>query len=126
MSYVSASKFVHEHQDWLSAIDFYKKEIQILQNRLTELASRNTGDEVMKEVEHFQNQFIVQRNNIDELRHDIKEHIHHAKNDAQKHAGKVEEGLVLEHDKVREEFDSLEKVINDLREEFKEFLAKRM
>lgn len=126
MSYVSAAKFVHEHQDWLSAIDFYKKEIEILQHRLSEIASKNTKEEVLKEVEHFQNQFIVQRNNLDELRHKVNEHIHHAKNDAQDHQGKVEYSRVLEHDEVREDFDTLEKVINDLREEFKEFLAKWM
>ncbi|MFM7300624.1 MAG: hypothetical protein ACKO1R_05725 [Crocinitomicaceae bacterium] len=38
------------------------------------MTSKNTDKEVLKQVEHFQNQFIIQRNNIDELKHTIKIH----------------------------------------------------
>jgi NAD-dependent SIR2 family protein deacetylase len=62
------------HQDWLSRLQFYKEEIYILKERLQEITSKNSSKEALAKAEHFQNQFIVQRNNIDELVHSIKVH----------------------------------------------------
>ena len=78
MSYTAVPHLVAEHQDWLKALDFYDNELDILENRLTEVAQKNTGLDAMKGVEHFQNQFIIQRNSIDELRHNMNEHAHKA------------------------------------------------
>jgi hypothetical protein len=126
MSYLTVSHCGTEHQEWLKAIDFYDNEIDILENRLSEIAKKNTSHEAMEGVEHFQNQFIIQRNNIDELRHNINEHAHKTKLDAEKHAGHVEEILAEEHTKMKDEFTVFEKVVNELRQEFNEYLTKWM
>ena len=126
MSYTSVPHLSTEHQDWLKAIDFYDNELDILEKRLTEVATKNTGIDAMKGVEHFQNQFIIQRNTIDELRHNINEHVHKTMVDAKDHGGRVETQQILEHGKVKEEFDVFEKVINELRDEFKLYLTKWM
>ncbi len=126
MSYTIASRFGTDHNQWLSTIDFYKTELGILENRLTEIASKNTEKEVLAGVEHFQNQFIIQKNNIDELRHMINEHIQHVVHDTKKHAGRIEDGLVTEHEKMKEEFMSFEKVVEELRHEFNAYASKWM
>ena len=56
-----------DHTEWLSKMKFYTDEISILKNRLGEIASKNSDKEVLAQVEHFQNQLIIQRNNIDEV-----------------------------------------------------------
>ena len=61
-----------ENSDWINRLEFYKEEIEILKERLAEIANKNSSKLVLSEVEHFQNQFIVQRNNIDEIGHLIK------------------------------------------------------
>jgi hypothetical protein len=126
MSYTAVPYLVAEHQDWLKALDFYDNELDILENRLTEVAIKNTGIDAMKGVEHFQNQFIIQRNSIDELRHNINEHAHKAMLDLKDHVGRVESQQVTEHKKIKDEFESFEKVINELRDEFKLYLVKWM
>ena len=126
MSYTAVPHLVAEHQDWLKALDFYDNELDILENRLTEVAIKNTGIDAMKGVEHFQNQFIIQRNSIDELRHNINEHAHKAMLDIKDHVGRVESKQVTEHKKIKDEFESFEKVINELRDEFKLYLIKWM
>jgi hypothetical protein len=63
MNYTSVAHCGHEHQEWIKAMDFYKDDLQLLQKRLMEIAGKNNGHDTMAEVEHFQNQFIVQRNN---------------------------------------------------------------
>ena len=63
-----------ENADWMNRLAFYKEEITILKELLAEIAQKNTSQETLKTVEHFQNQLIVQRNNLDELAHNIKIH----------------------------------------------------
>lgn len=115
-----------DHQKWLQAIDFYKTEFDILQKRLAEVISKNTSHEALEGVEHFQNQFIVQRNNIDELRHSINEHVHQVILDTEKYADKIEEERMAEHEKLKDEFTVFEKVVKELRQEFNEYLTKWM
>ena len=126
MSHTNAAVLNYEHSDWLKAIDFYKEDLVILQKRLAEVAFKNTSSEAMAGVEHFQNQFIIQRNNLDELRHYINEHIQHFVLDAQVHGDKLESTTIDEHLQRKDEFMSLEKVMANLRHEFNDFLAKWM
>jgi hypothetical protein len=126
MSYITISHCGNDHLEWLKSIDFYEDEFGTLEKRLMEIADKNSGQEVMAEVEHFQNQFIVQRNNIDELRHSIREHAGKVSVDAKEHAGKMETYLIGEHGRLKDQFDIFEKVIKDFRHEFNLFLAKWM
>lgn len=126
MSYQAVSHCGNDHQQWIKSIDFYKDDIKTLQTRLAEIATRNSTKEVLAGVEHFQNQFIVQRNNMDELKHRIHEHDDKVAKDVQTHVGKIESAQVSEHQNIKEEFEGFEKVVKDLRKEFNEFLAKWM
>ena len=126
MSYSNSSEIGTQHAEWLRTLEFYKQEIGILKNRLTELAGRNTHPDVMAGIEHFQNQFIVQRNNIDEYHHAVNEHIVRVKHDIKHHANKVDNTVLTEHKKLSEGMAQLEKVINELRQDFNAFLSKWM
>lgn len=126
MTYTSFSHCGTDHAEWLKALDFYKTEIGILEKKLREIVKKNTGHEAMALAEHFQNQFIIQRENIDKLKHDIHEHEGKVVKDIQAHAGKIEVGLAGEHDAESNQFKQLEEVINDLRHEFNLFLSKWM
>lgn len=126
MTYTNASNLGVEHGIWLGSLDFYEKELDILETRLAEVAGKNTDAEAKAGVEHFQNQFIVQRNNIDELKHKVNEHAHLVFEDAKHHAGHVETSRVNEHKKIDDTVKTFEKIINDLRQEFNNFLSKWM
>jgi hypothetical protein len=126
MSYTATSHCGNEHEQWLKSISFYDDDLDVLENRLTEIVKENNRQEVMTGVEHFQNQFMIQRNNISDLKHNIKKHASNVAADAQIHAGKMDEFFVDEHGNLKSEVDSFEKVMNDLRHEFSLFLAKWM
>ena len=64
----------HEHREWLEKLQFYKKELKIMQNLLVEIASKNNHIEILKAIEHFQNNLIIQNEQIDILLHEIKLH----------------------------------------------------
>jgi hypothetical protein len=126
MSYTNATHLTTSREECMKTLDFYGKELEISNNRLLEVAEKNTGGEAVTGIEHFQNQFIVQRRNISELRHRITANHHHAAGDAQQHAGKVEKTVVGENDQITEDMKIFEKIFNELRQEFKMFLAKWM
>ena len=126
MSFTNTTQVNAEHQEWLKGLDFYKEDIHILENRLTEIASKNTAFEARQGIEHFQNQFLVQRNNIDELRHNIKEHISTYGKKTELAAEVVENEKLAEHENLKDDYLSFEKVIKELRQEFNIYLAKWM
>jgi hypothetical protein len=122
MSFVTVAVCGTEHHEWLRAIDFYENELGILEKRLAEIISKNTGMDAMAGAEHFQNQFIVQRNNIDELKHSIREHDHKTAEDSYIHAGHIHSELIKEHSGVKDSYESFQKVFQELRIEFNDYL----
>jgi hypothetical protein len=115
-----------ENQDWLKRLDFYKEEIVILKERLDEVTSKNNAAEFLKDVEHFQNQFIVQRNNIDELGHSIKMNEQRLVNEVNANPIAVDHRKVENHVSEEDFIGYFEKNFAELRIEYNKFLSKWM
>lgn len=127
MEKVSISHMSNAHTDWLRGLDFYKEELGILKNRLTEIAGKNTNREVMKEVEHFENQFDIQAENIHKLNHDIKNNVKLASREAHNSgAGYIDGYLLEQHVYLGERYVSEEKTIGELRQSFNRFASIHM
>lgn len=126
MSYTTVAHCGADHSQWIKSLEFYDDELDTLENRLVEIVKKNNGKETMAGVEHFQNQFVVQRNNIDELLHAVHEHDRAVAKDAQAHAGKMNTAEIDNHSKLKDQVESFEKVFNDLRHEYNGFLSKWM
>lgn len=121
ISHVSA-----EHSSWLRGIEFYNDEIRIMKHRLEEVSSKYTNVDVKKDVEHYQNQFMVQETNLNHLKHDINNHFKHMEQDVEVHAQHLSNHTLAEHDAMRDKYITLEKIINELRHDFNRFLSKNM
>ncbi|MFY7991101.1 MAG: hypothetical protein ACOVO3_10215 [Fluviicola sp.] len=115
-----------ENTEWLKKLDFYKDEISILKGRLEELATKNNAQEVLAEVERFQNQFIIQRNNIDEIAHKVREHEQSLLEEIKSNPVAVDHRKVEYHAVEQDLVNSFEKVFNEVREDFNKFSAKWM
>ena len=50
----------HEYKTWLNKLEFFKDELRIFKDRLSDIAKKNTGHDILAMVEHFQNQIIIQ------------------------------------------------------------------
>lgn len=112
------------HTEWLSALGFYRDELDIMKNRLTEVGAKNTAKEAMAQLEHFENQIKLQQDKIDTLEHDIKVNLAAVTTQAQEnHAGFIDANLLDAHKKQEGEFAVMEKIIADLRHEFNRFAA---
>ncbi|MFN0082157.1 MAG: hypothetical protein ACKVOM_06525 [Ferruginibacter sp.] len=58
-------------QDWTRTLQFYKTEIPYFKKRLVEISTKNTGEDIRKEIEHFENKFIVLNEDLDQLQHNV-------------------------------------------------------
>ncbi|MFZ1689302.1 MAG: hypothetical protein WAU70_17900 [Flavobacteriales bacterium] len=123
---VHISDLHNDHKLWLNTLAFCKDEINILEHRMEEIAMRNTASEVMAELEHFQNQYIRQREVIDELRHELKQHENALEKEARDHPIAVDHRLFTDHTAHREEVATFEKLYRELKEEFTQWLLKRI
>jgi tRNA U34 5-carboxymethylaminomethyl modifying enzyme MnmG/GidA len=115
-----------ENQDWLKSLEFYKEEITILKKRLEEVTVKNNAPEFLKDVEHYQNQFIVQRNNIDELAHSIKMNEKEIVKEVNANPVAVEHRKVESHEPEADYLGYFEKNFATLRADYNKFLSKWM
>jgi hypothetical protein len=124
MTYTTSLKIGNAHQEIINVLDFYSSDISFLEKLLTKVLEKNNHNEVKNESEHFQNQFIIQRNNIDALRSKILINKHEAALEAKIHAGKVDERLITDINQLKHEEKQIEKTMEEIRKAFKQFVAK--
>jgi len=132
MSQTLAEKRVHmadlhsDHQLWLNTLRFCKDETIIFNKRMEEIARRNTGREVLAELEHFQDRYIRENEVIDELRHDIKQHENILEKESKERPVAIDHRLFSDHGELRDRVETFEKLYKELKDELHRWLAKRM
>jgi hypothetical protein len=122
MKKISITHINNRHNDWLRATSFYQQEIEILKKRLTEIAGKNTNADMLPQVEHYENQFKVQADQLDRLNHDIEAYVATlAREASDSKAGYVEADLLKQHELLDERYQQEATIVNDLRHEFNRF-----
>lgn len=79
-STISIDQFREELQSWKHELSSIKEEIGQFELHLEKLANSKLPKDLLAEVEHFQNQFICQKEVIDRLRHDLPDSRHKVEN----------------------------------------------
>ena len=114
-----------EHNEWQNKIKFYRGELNQLNQKLDEIVSRKPPMDVMASIEHFQNQFTVQNEVMDIMRHDFKQHENaiEAKHNT---ITLSDPGLIENHQSHRERLSQFEKLFHELRNEFHGFTVNEL
>jgi hypothetical protein len=111
-----------DHETWISKLKSYKNEIASLQNTLAEVAAHPRKREVLAGVEHFQNQFIVQRSNLNEILHSLKMD---EKDERFEHVTGTHSPERAQHQQhCKELAEGFENTMSELQAEFHAFLSK--
>lgn len=111
-----------EHKVWTNQLKFYADEIKIYEHQLEDLVKKNIKD-MLPRLEHFQNNFIRQKEVLDKLLRDIKVHEHElvlAVNNDQE----LSRSNRNAHEKYREEMVMFEKLYAELKADFLKFWRK--
>jgi hypothetical protein len=115
-----------EHQQWRRELLFWEDELKSLQNRLNELVLRWTDKEVLAQLEHYQNQFIIQENAIDELEDHINLHEINISEQLKKGKDVLDVQMVKKHIELRNHMDTQRNLYSELKGNFFRFLSKYM
>jgi hypothetical protein len=120
---VDIQKLHFEHQLWMNELSFFADEIKIYERRLEDLVGKSKDKEMLAGLEQFQNQFIRQKEVLDELKHDIKIHETIISNIARAD-GKAEERDGSKHDKVKDRIATFRNIYWDLKQDFQQFFLR--
>ena len=116
-----------EYQLWIRELTFYKEEIRIFENHLGTLVGNNTSHQMRAQAEHFQNQFILQKEVIDHLKHDL--HVSEKQLASFVHelsGARLENVRMDNHPQLRERIATFRKIYKEVKSEFREFESRWM
>jgi predicted RNA-binding protein len=115
-----------ENKEWASSLAFYKDEVKIMETRLSEIVSKNTSKDILAQAEHFQNQLIIQKDQIDQINHIINLDNDIISKEINKNEVAVDRRSIEDHTILREQMKSFEHIFSVLKLDFNSFLSKWM
>jgi len=114
----------NEHKEWTSQLAFCKDEIDVFEIRLSDFVQRFTATKVLAEIERFQNQFIRQREVIDIINHRIGLKRQSLEQFSRKNPRLTNLAVFTDHDDLRNEMESFNRIYKDLKKDYQKLLLK--
>lgn len=121
MVQTDVSQLSAECSDWLQILRNYRQEFHDYEKALEDTCKKTLGKQQLLEVEHLHNQFDIQLKNI----HDVKQHIKlHERKIQFESSGteNIQEDTYAHHEQLLNEFLTLENTLQEIRNEFKNFV----
>lgn len=119
---VDISQLSAECNAWRDALRSGKEVLNSDKTNLQSAASKNLSKDQLEQVEHLHNQFHIQLINIHDLKQSIKTHDRKVQFEASANGGQVYEETLEEHENLHDEFQNLKQTLEELQNEFNEFL----
>jgi hypothetical protein len=115
-----------DHKEWLNKVNFYKDDLKVLRHRLSEILLKNSSIEVRAMAEHFQNQYILQDERADILRHDVNISMTNLEASINGNPTAVDHRKVNDENELRDAVETFERIFSELRQDSINFFAKWM
>lgn len=115
-----------EHAQWLKDFAFYKDEIAIFKKRLSEVSAKNTDQGLKVLVSHFENQFKINENVMDELQHVVVVQEDSFRKLLESNPVAAEHRLVEDYADSRGQKKMFDKLYQELKSDYQKFLSKTM
>lgn len=122
MVQVDISQLSGECNAWRDQLRNFREEFNQDEARLRQVASQSLSKEQLQDVEHLHNQFHIQLINIHDLKQSIKNHDRKLSYEMQANNGQLNETTIAEHESLFEQYQRLDGTLQDLRQEFNDFL----
>ena len=114
------SQLSAECTEWRQILRNYRDELQEYKKALQETCRNSLSRGQLQEVEHYDNQFHIQLINIHDIKHSIKNH----ERKVQTEGENISEETYTEHENLLNDFLSQESTLQELRNDFKQFISK--
>ena len=115
------SQLSSECAEWRQILRNYKDEFSTSKKSLQEICRKTLSKDQLQEIEHFDNQFHIQLINIHDLKQSIKNH--EKKMERESSNGDFSETPFTEHEELLDQFLVLENTLQELRNDFKNFIS---
>ena len=119
-STASIEQFQEELLSWKRELSSSKEEIKSFEKELAGLAAHSHNRDIFPHIEHFQNNFIRQKEVIDELRHDLPDSTRRLETIFYSSSNGGEHDV---HAELSDRMDMFRKLYHELREKFQRFEA---
>lgn len=119
----SAASIEKEHFTWLKHLEFYKAQLGVMEKELQLFAKESSSKKVAPKVEQFQNQFIRQREVIDVLRHNVKQHENEIERMTRFALEYLRDRVTKDHMVLRAEYKRFVELFIELEQDFQDFLV---
>ena len=116
------SQLSGECTTWREALRSSRDEINQLKLRLEQVVNNSLSKDLLKDVEHYHNQFHIQLINVHDLKQSIKVHDRKVNFETAAHSGQLNEATITEHENLYAEYQNLNQTLRDLRTEFNSFV----
>ena len=116
------SQLSGECTTWREALRSSRDEINQLKLRLEQVVNNSLSKDLLKDVEHYHNQFHIQLINVHDLKQSIKVHDRKVNFETAAHSGQLNEDTITEHENLYAEYQNLNQTLRDLRTEFNSFV----
>jgi len=119
---VDISQLSGECSTWRESLRSSRDELNSLKKQLQHTAGQHLSKDQLHDVEHYHNQFHIQLINVHDLKQSIKAHDRRVQFETAANSGQLTEDTIAEHEKLFEEFQSLDNTLKNLRDEFGDFV----
>jgi hypothetical protein len=117
---------VNKHQQLIKIVNFYEKQIEVLDNMLEEITARYKTATSFSEKEHFHKRFVEKQKLINELKNEINSNNYLLTNDIVQNQGRMTDMFVNQNKQIEEEVVLFEKEVNALSKDFKMYLLEKL
>ncbi|MFZ4056683.1 MAG: hypothetical protein ACOYKE_01030, partial [Ferruginibacter sp.] len=117
-----SEQFLYEIFTWERLLDFCKQENSYLKNRLSQVVDCRTDRDFLMQAEHYQNQFILKDEFIDELQKDVLDQ-EKRMNEVNNLKIDTDDKNIKRQQKLRNEIEFLEKEFSFVKNEFNKYLS---
>jgi hypothetical protein len=115
-----------EHEMWRRELYFWQDELKFFKNRLSELVTRWTAKDVLRQLEHYQNELIIHGGVIEDLLEVIEKYEIRLAGQGDMVEDTLDVSLVKQHIEFRTRMETQRQIYADLKKEFFRFLSKYM
>lgn len=115
------SQLTAECAEWRQILRNYREEFQDCRKALQETCRKSLSKNQLQEVEHFDNQFHIQLINIHDLKQSIKTHEKKVEYETSENGNATESSFAY-HEELLDQFLQLENTLQQLRDDFKNFV----
>ena len=114
----------YDHNIWENELNFYKKELGIFESRLVEMLNRKPSRELLRELEQYQNQFIRQKDVVDNVNHKIHLYDDELKGIPAEIMLTIDSNEIAKHKELESDIRITRKLYFELRDRFSSYLEK--